>query len=317
MGFGLLLACGIANTVVGSDVFCLTEKDCKQRQKELGLTKYKSGRYGNMGHGCFSKHSTLYWSKGGSFKEMTAMDLGSSEKKRVMCGEAELISTVAPTNEPTPAVVVTATPTEETVFIIPIASDDEPIDEPIDENGNGTVTPPESTNVTETENEVTTNSTLAELTPNNETAYQNMTAQDDTATANGTTYPSIETEVDEDLEEAVLEGELVETYLTDSKQNETAARLLQIGVAVFAVALLLVAAFIHRSRQISQDRNVDSIATAAATDFRPESFDIETGGSDDLPQNSIEVFDAASEEIDDMEDSNDSISDRGKFKKSF
>ena len=127
-----------------------------------------------------------------------------------------------------------------------------------------------------------------------------MTAQDDTATANGTTYPSIETEVDEDLEEAVLEGELVETYLTDSKQNETAARLLQIGVAVFAVALLLVAAFIHRSRQISQDRNVDSIATAAATDFRPESFDIETGGSDDLPQNSIEVFDAASEEIDDM-----------------
>mmetsp|Transcript_30155 Transcript_30155/g.60581 ORF Transcript_30155/g.60581 Transcript_30155/m.60581 type:complete len:340 (-) Transcript_30155:95-1114(-) len=281
--FALLLACGMSvpTTVVGrSDVYCLTQDDCKQRQQELGLKKFKSGKYGNMGRGCFSKYTTLYWSVGGSYKQQTTTDLGSTAKKRVMCGEAEQISTVAPTNEPTAAAVVTDTPT-----IIP-----------------------EVTYINETEN--ATNSTTVGLSPSNFTVYQNSTSQDDTATDpaesllasdesdTGTNYTSNETDVGEE----VVHGEVTEAYLTDSKQMKASDRLLGVGVAVFSIGLLLVAAYVHRSKQRSknQNENIEPITEMSTENARPESFDVENGSTDDLAQNTIEVFEAASEGVDDM-----------------
>ena len=89
--FVLLLACELAiiNIVVGSsNIFCLTRDDCKRRQKELGLKRFKSGNYDNMGWGYFSKNNNLYWVEGGSYQQITTSDLGSSFKKRVTCGGA-------------------------------------------------------------------------------------------------------------------------------------------------------------------------------------------------------------------------------------
>ena len=150
-----------------SDIFCLTREDCKQRLIPQGLTTFESGsKYGNMGRGCFSKFDTLYWSGGGSYEQKTTYDLGSEKKIRVTCGKAEPISTMAPTKAPTmapvtPAPVVTDTPTEET--IVPA----------VDENI--------TISITETEDEVATNFTPAELSPNNSTEYRDSTSPDGTA----------------------------------------------------------------------------------------------------------------------------------------
>jgi hypothetical protein len=273
----LLLVCGITNSVVGSDVFCLTQSDCKQRQKELGLNRFKSGKYGDMGRGCFSKYSTLYWSVGGTYEQQTTMDLGSTAKKRVMCGKAEQISTKSPTNEPTAAEI-----------IILFASDDDPTPEstpsPAPTDNDAKTSP-----ITETENEF---STPTEFSPTN--------ASEDSETVDGTNYPSNEIEVVEEVGEGVAKGEIVEAYLTESKQSEVSARLLQIGVALFAVGLLVVAAFIHRSRH----RNNESTATVMTRQSIQNSVEIERGSSDDLPQNTMEVFDSMSED-DTSEDIND------------
>ena len=298
--FSSILACGLAIPVVGrSDIFCLTRDDCKQRQKELGLKKFKSGKYANMGRGCFSKFDTLYWSVGGSYEQKTTSDLGWSAKVRVMCGEAEQISTVAPTNAPmptnTPTTIpaVTATPTKET--IIP----------EVDESTIPTYKP-----INETEYEVVTNSTLAPtLTPNNYTVYQNSTLQDDSEveltesvfpseesdTAKGTSNMSNQTNVDEQVEVA-------EAYLTDSKQANSSSRLLEIGVAVSSIGLLFAAALIHRSRQRSksQNGNNETIAEVSEGNSRSESFDTENGSTEDLAQNMIEMAETAGENTDGM-----------------
>jgi hypothetical protein len=400
----LLLAFGMANSVVGRDVFCLTETECKQRQKVLGLKTFKSGRYGDMGYGCFSKHSTLYWSVAGTYKQQSTMDLGTTVKKRVMCVEEE-ISTKAPTNEPTAA---------ET----PAAFDDNTIDE----NEDGTGTTPETTardptdndtktsQITATKNEVAIHSTptesndtvdhdttsqereadetaqylldsvdtnfpshetevvedIAEEASEGETAQHSLDSEEmnypaqhslDSEVTNfpshetevvediaeeasegetaqhsldseGTNYPLHETEVVEDNAEEASEGEtaqhsldsedtnypshetevvvediaeetsegvVVEAYLTKTEQIDVSARLLQIGVAVFAVGLLLVAAFIHRSRERKRQRT-----NSVKRQSKPDSIEIERGSLDDLPQNTIEVFDAKSEDIDDV-----------------
>jgi hypothetical protein len=432
----LLLAFGMANSVVGRDVFCLTETECKQRQKVLGLKTFKSGRYGDMGYGCFSKHSTLYWSVAGTYKQQSTMDLGTTVKKRVMCVEEE-ISTKEPTNEPTAA---------ET----PAAFDDNTIDE----NEDGTGTTPETTardptdndtktsQITATKNEVAIHSTptesndtvdhdttsqereadetaqylldsvdtnfpshetevvedIAEEASEGETAQHSLDSEEmnypaqhslDSEVTNfpshetevvediaeeasegetaqhsldsegtnyplhetevvednaeeasegetaqhsldsvDTNYPSHETEVVEDIAEEASEGEtaqhsldsedtnypshetevvvediaeetsegvVVEAYLTKTEQIDVSARLLQIGVAVFAVGLLLVAAFIHRSRERKRQRT-----NSVKRQSKPDSIEIERGSLDDLPQNTIEVFDAKSEDIDDV-----------------
>eukprot|EP00986_Skeletonema_menzelii_P018939 scaffold26930_cov160-Skeletonema_menzelii.AAC.1 len=333
----LLITSGltIPKTVLGrSDIFCLTRDDCKQRQDELGLKKFKSGsNYGHMGRGCFRKFDTLYWSEGGSYEQKTTSDLGWSEKIRVTCGKAEQISTIAPTNVPTKAptpapviTVVTDTPTEET--IVPEVDED-------------------TTSITETEDEVATNSTPAGLSPNNYTEYQNSTSQYGKAAESllagedlveGANYTSNETDLREEavqeeaaqeeavqeealqeeavqveavqveavqeeaIQEEVFQGEVVEEYLTDSNQANTSYRLLEISVAVVSIGLILVAALSHRSRRRSksQHKNNDDIADVTTRNPRPESLDIENGSADDNVQNTIAAFEAASEGIDGM-----------------
>ncbi len=305
--FSSILACGLAIPVVGrSDIFCLTRDDCKQRQKELGLKKFKSGKYANMGRGCFSKFDTLYWSVGGSYEQKTTSDLGWSAKVRVMCGEAEQISTVAPTNAPMPTnapttiPAVTATPTKETI---------------IPEVDESTIPTYEPTN--ETEYEVVTNSTQVPtlaptLTPNNYTAYQNSIVQDDgdveltesvfaseeSDTAKGTSNMSNQTDVT-DVDEQV---EVAEAYLTDLKHANSSNRLLEIGVAVCSIGLLFAAALIHRSRQRSksQNGNNETIADVSVGNSRSESFDTENASTEDLAQNMIEMAETASENTDGM-----------------
>lgn len=281
----VFMACGLAVPVVGrSDIFCLTRDDCKQRQNELGLKKFKSGRYSNMGRGCFSKFDTLYWSTGGSYEQKTTYDLGWSAKVRVTCGEAEQISTVAPSNAPT------TTPTNVPTSTLVV-----------------TDAPTKSTLPTsyETEHEVATNST------SNYTVHQNLTLQDDSdaeltedvlASAKsdnveGTNNTSNETEV-----ESAVQVEVAESYLTDSKPAEASHRFLEIGAAGVSVGLLFVAALIHRTRQKSksQHRNNEIVDEASVENSRSDSFDTNDISTNTLAQNMIEMAEIASKNTDGM-----------------
>mmetsp|Transcript_5351 Transcript_5351/g.7742 ORF Transcript_5351/g.7742 Transcript_5351/m.7742 type:complete len:356 (-) Transcript_5351:148-1215(-) len=286
-----MLASGLALPVVGrSDIFCLTRDDCKKRQNELGLKKFKSGRYSNMGRGCFSKFDTLYWSTGGSYEEKTTYDLGWSAKVRVTCGEAEQISTVAPSDAPTTTPVITDKPTKSTIPTYETSY------EPTYER----------------EHEVATNFTSAPILTSNNTVYQNSTIQDDsdvkltesvfTSGESSTVEVTNNTSNETNVGKGDVQVEVAEAYLTDSKPAKASYRFLEIGVAVFSVGLLFVAAMIHRSRQRtkSQKRDNEPIADVSVENSRSDSFDTENVSTNALAQNMIEIAEAASENTDGM-----------------
>ena len=236
-----------------------------------------------------------------------------------------------PSPHPTPA-PTSASPTNkplESFLDIPITSDDETNEENEEELQTiDSQTVAHNTSVWigegETENKSTTSrDDKADELAESSLADDNSDAADDTT--NDTANSSNENEdaedsvvdiveiVKEDVEEEGVEDESVEDegveedlegeevvaqHLVESKPEGTVARILQIGVAVIAMGVLLIAALLHRSRQRSrcQERSDASSAVAVATmqSRQRGSYDVENGSAsedDDLPQN-LEVFKA-------------------------
>ena len=271
----LLTAIQCSPTMGGAGGFCLNRDECKERKNELGLKTFKSGKYAKMGLGCFSKYSTLYWSEGGTDEQMTTTKFqGSQAKERVMCHENEQISTDSPTNEPTiitnaPTAEPTAEPTTEPTFLV-FVSDINPIDVDVNETG---------------ENQTSTNSTLAAETVNENLAVYNDTSESDLSSS--------------EIDDSVVAGEgqnveLKTDYLPSSSTFNLGDSLLEIGIAVGALASLLVAAIIHRRTKNRKSNE------AIVNDNDAKSIETENNDISSLHKNAVKALEAASDKVDDM-----------------